>query len=93
MISWLKKILEKKLEINYEKLTSVQKKLIRFLDRFVIQKDVVWFQSTSRFGTEALKYFVPFNERKSTIESVHCVETGGHHGIDKTLDKLEERFF
>ena len=59
----------------------------------MVQKDEVWLQSTSRFGTDALKYFVPFNERKAAIESVHCVETGGHLGIDKTLDKLKERFF
>ena len=44
----------------------------------------MWFQSTSRFGTEALRYFVPFNERKTTMEAVHFVETGGHLDIDKT---------
>ena len=70
---------------------------------------MVWFHSTSRFGTEALKYFVPFNKRKTTINAVYCVETGGHldnlfqftifyrflyiNYSQKTLDKFKDRFF
>ena len=86
VISWLKKIINKELELNPPKLTSVQRKLVRMLDRFVIQDNIVYVKSISRFGDETLRYFVPFSDRKSTIESIHCVETGGHLGIDKTLD-------
>ena len=63
------------------------------LDRFVIQDNIVYVKSISRFGDETLRYFVPFSDRKSTIESIYCVETGGHLGIDKTLDKIRKRFF
>ena len=36
---------------------------------------------------------MPRNEVELTIKELHCKETAGHLGIDKTIEKIKSRFF
>ena len=72
---------------------SVQRKLTKHLPRFKIIKDLIYFIDKDKFGNEQKRYIIPKNEIKLTIQEMHCKETAGHLGTDKTIEKIESRFF
>jgi len=47
----------------------------------------------NKFGNDQKRYVIPKSEIKSTIQEMHCKETAGHLGTDKTIERIQSRFF
>ena len=72
---------------------SVQRKLMKLIFNFEIIKDLIYFIDKDEFGMERKRYVMPKNEIISTIQELQCKETAGHLGAEKTIEKIQSRFF
>ena len=58
-----------------------------------IIKDLIYLVDEDKFKNKRYRYLMPRNEVELTIKELHCKETAGHLGIDKTSEKVKSRFF
>ena len=56
-------------------------------------KDLIYFIDKDKFGMERKRHVMPKNEVIPTIQELHCKETSGHLGADKTIENIQSRFF
>ena len=56
-------------------------------------KGFIYFVDEDKFGNERHRYVMPKNEINLTMQELHCKETAGHLGMDKTIVKINSRFF
>ena len=88
-LAWVFDILEKNIDypVSKKKLDPVQIKLFKVLPKLVLKKGRVWYLQQSEGSKDRLFFMVHGCDIAVTITSVHDSETGGHLGIDKTLEK------
>ena len=98
-LRWLKEVIQQR-ETNNDRpktkrkgLIPTQKKLLKYLPSFIILKDLIYFVDEDKFGNERHRYVMPKNETNLTMQELHCIETAGHLGTDKTIEKIKSRFF
>ena len=98
-LRWLKEVIRQRnasdgrSKIVRKGLNVTQKKLLRYLPGFKIMKDLIYFVDEDKFGNERHRYVMPKNEINLTMQELHCKETAGHLGTDKTIEKIKSRFF
>ena len=97
-LRWLKEIIRKR-DLNNGRpmivrkgLIPTQKKLLKYLTSFIILKDLIYFVDEDKFGNEKHRYAMPTNEINSTMQELHCKETAGHLGTDKTIERSNHGF-
>ena len=71
----------------------MQIKLFKVFPKLVLEKGRVWYLQQSEGSKDKLLFMVPACDISSTITSIHDSETGGHLGIDMTMDKIKSRFY
>ena len=99
-LRWLKKIIKSK-RTNEERFeldkqdpnTNIKRKLLKQLPNNQIIKDLIYLVDEDKFKNKRSRYLMPRNEVELTIKELHCKETAGHLGIDKTIEKIKSRFF
>ena len=82
-----------RVNITRKGLIPAQNKLQQCLPNFIIPKDLIYFVDEDKVGNERHRYAMPKNEINSTMQELHCRETAGHLGTDKTIEKIKSRFF
>ena len=82
-----------RVNITRKGLIPEQKKLQKCLPNFIILKDLIYFVDEDKFGNERHQYVMPKNEHNLTMQELHCEETAGQLGTDKTIEKIKSRFF
>ena len=94
-LSWVIDILEGKIEypVSKKKLDATEKRLFGILPNLVLEKGRLWYLLHVEGSRDRLLFVVPECDVVKTISEVHDSETGGHLGIDKTLDKIKARFY
>ena len=80
-------------KVTRKGLNAILKKLLRYLPGLRIMKDLIYFVDEDKFGNERYRYVMPKNEINRTIQELHCKETAGHLGTDKTIEKIKSRLF
>ena len=100
IMQWLKELIIERDASNGQSsqpkranMKKIQRKLIKHLPSFKIIKDLIYFMDKDKLGNEQKRYVYPKGEIKSTIQEMHCKETAGHLGTDKTIEKIKSRFF
>ena len=63
-------------------------------DSLVVLDDILYREwISSNFKTKVLQLFVPRNYVNTVLEEAHDSPSGGHFGINKTLQKIRKRFY
>ena len=94
-LRWLNKVIRQRdlsngrPKITRKSLIPTQKKLLKDIPSFIILKNIIYFVDDDKFGNKRHPYVMPKNETNLTI---HCKETAGHLGTDKTIEKIKSRF-
>ena len=70
-----------------------KKKLSKQLLNLKIIKGLIYLVDEEKFKNKRYRYLMPRDEVELTIKELHCKETAGHLGIDKTSEKVKSRFF
>ena len=73
--------------------TIIKRKLLKQLPNLQIKKDLIYFVDEDKFKNKRYRYLMPKNEVELTIKELHSKETAGHLGVDKTIEKIKQRFF
>ena len=73
--------------------TNIKMKLLRHLSNLHIVKDLIYLVDEDKYKNKRYRYLMPRREVELTIKELHCKETAGHLGIDKTIEKIKSRFF
>ena len=47
----------------------------------------------TKFGNDTHRYVMTKNDHNLTMQELHCEETAGQLGTDKTIEKIKSRFF
>ena len=98
-LKWLKEVIHQRdanngrAKIARKGLITSRKKLLKYLPSFVILKDLIYFVDEDKFKNERYRYVMLKNEQKLTMQELHCKETAGHLGTDKTIERIKSRFF
>lgn len=79
--------------LNHKDLDKLQIKYLNVYDNLVIRDDKLFFQDIGIHGQFVYKFCVPQNQIKPVIEELHVSPYSGHLGRDKTLARVQERFF
>ena len=63
-------------------------------DRLSLRNGVLcrWWES-ERGDEVRWQFVIPANLRNDTLHELHTMETAGHLGVNKTLERVEERFY
>ena len=103
-LKWLKAIIESK-STNKERFkldkkdpnSNIKKKLVKQLPNLqiikIFESILIYLVGEDRFKNKRYRYRMPRNEVELTMKGLHCKETAGHLGIDKTIEKIRSRFF
>ena len=63
-------------------------------DSLVVLDDIFYREwISSNFKTKVLQLFIPRNYVNTVLEEVHDSPSGGHFGVNKTLQKIRKRFY
>ena len=63
-------------------------------DSLVVPDDSLYREwISSNFKTKVLQLVVPRNDVNTVLEEAHDSPSGGHFGINKTLQKIRKRFY
>ena len=99
-LKWLKQIILSKPNIKeLPKLdkndpnTIIKRKLLKQMSNLQIKKDLIYLVDEDKFKNKRYRYLMPRNEVELTIKELHSKETAGHLGVDKTIEKIKQRFF
>ena len=66
---------------------------MKLLPSLKIIKDLIYLVDEDKFKNKRYRYLMQRNEVELPIKELHCKETAGHLGIDKTIEKIQSRFF
>ena len=73
--------------------TIIKRKLLKQMSNLQIKKDLIYLVDEDKFKNKRYRYLMPRNEVELTIKELHSKETAGHLGVDKTIEKIKQRFF
>ncbi|VDH99871.1 Hypothetical predicted protein [Mytilus galloprovincialis] len=73
--------------------SAVIKTLWRQWDRLEIHQGLLYRKWIENETEEFLQLIVPTSKRQEAIRYFHDIPTGGHLGIDKTLDRMQKTFY
>lgn len=64
------------------------------LECIVLKKEVLFKKWESpNFGSEVFQIIVPRNFKNQIMEEAHNSVSGGHFGVNETLEKIQKRFY
>ena len=98
-LRWIKEVIRQRnandgrVKITRKGLNATQKKQLKYISNFKIIKDLIYFVDKSKFGNERHRYVMSKNEINLRMQELHCKETAGHLGTDKTIERINSRFF
>ena len=77
--------------MNKKDLNNIQKKMLKYLPNLKIIKDFIYLVDEDKSGNKRRRFLIPRNEIEITMKELHCKETAGCLGTDKTIEKIKSR--
>ena len=85
---------QNKIKINKKELdNNIQRKLLKYLPHLKIIKNLIYLVDEDKYGNKRHRYVMQKKEIELTMKELHCTETAGHLGTDKTIERIKSRFF
>ena len=76
-----------------EQTSATRQAFMDIYDDLVIRENKLFKKATDTHGNKYFQFILPQAQLKQVLENLHCSKFSGHLGVDKTWQRINERFY